>query len=378
MTISALFVCRLERASGELQQLRAEAAAREAELREARGAEREAAGECERLQHQLASERLRLKVGRPAAHCTPHQPLTSQPLPAALPPKALEAAQLAPASLAKQEPASRSAAQRLATYRLCVRTTAGLAGGGTRLPVHLELGGSRGSTGPLLLGNADGASFGSGAADVFQVEAEDVGEPQELRVWLEPAAGGAQAARWHLHAVEVQRLQPGGSSARPAAGVPGAAAYFACSGWLDASNGHSVVLEARAQGAAAAERRPASAGQVQYRCTAQLAEVHGQLSPGSLQLALFGSRGEGGQQDLDFSSGWAGAQGPAVSFISAPDVGRLLRCRIGLSSQGGCRPGGAHLLAPAACCKHAPSRLPHRPALLPAAPQAGGGKHGER
>lgn len=46
-----------------MRRLRAEMAAKAAELREVRAAEQEAAEDCERLSRDLAAERLRAKVG---------------------------------------------------------------------------------------------------------------------------------------------------------------------------------------------------------------------------------------------------------------------------------------------------------------------------
>lgn len=56
--------CRVGDSEGELARLRAEVAAKAAELRDAKQAEAEAEAECERLGRQLAAERLRAKVSR--------------------------------------------------------------------------------------------------------------------------------------------------------------------------------------------------------------------------------------------------------------------------------------------------------------------------
>lgn len=50
-------------AEGELHRLRAQVAAKAAELQEARQAEAEYAAECEQLSRELAAERLRAMVG---------------------------------------------------------------------------------------------------------------------------------------------------------------------------------------------------------------------------------------------------------------------------------------------------------------------------
>ncbi len=55
--------CRAGDAEETVRRLRAEMAAKAAELREVRAAEQEAAEDCERLSRDLAAERLRAKVG---------------------------------------------------------------------------------------------------------------------------------------------------------------------------------------------------------------------------------------------------------------------------------------------------------------------------
>ena len=57
------FLCRVGGSEGELRRLRAEVAAKAAEVQEARQAEAEYAEECGRLGRDLAAERLRAKVG---------------------------------------------------------------------------------------------------------------------------------------------------------------------------------------------------------------------------------------------------------------------------------------------------------------------------
>lgn len=60
---ACLPVCRAGDADGEVARLRAEAAARAAELREAKQAEAAVTAECERLERELVTERLRTNVG---------------------------------------------------------------------------------------------------------------------------------------------------------------------------------------------------------------------------------------------------------------------------------------------------------------------------
>lgn len=72
------------------------------------------------------------------------------------------------------------------SYRFRVHTSADPAHAGTCCPVCVELVGSGGSTGAIALDSRGGAPcFTPGASDVFKVEAPDVGELQQLNVWVE-------------------------------------------------------------------------------------------------------------------------------------------------------------------------------------------------
>ncbi|KAL4458577.1 hypothetical protein ABPG75_013442 [Micractinium tetrahymenae] len=301
-------------AEGELRRLRAEVAAKAAELREAKEAEAEYAAECEQLSRELAAERLRVKERVEEAER------------AAAAAKEAAAASTAAAATAASQPASPSATRQVA-YRVCVHTSAEPAHAGTCRPVWLELVGSQGSSGAIALDRQGGAAcFTPGAGDVFRLEAPDVGELQQLNIWVEaedttagasgeppasPLLASADAASWHLDSVEV--APQGRGAPRPS--------YFVCRKWLDARNSYRAELPASS--------RDPRLEEAEYKVTVFTSAIAGCGTSGNVCLDLQGDKASSGVLTLRNKGGsFRPAQADTFTF-RLPSLGALSQLRVG-------------------------------------------------
>lgn len=115
--------------------------------------------------------------------------------------EAQKAAAAAADAAAGSQPATPASAKLQATYRVCVHTSAEPAHAGTCRPVWLELVGSRGTTGPIELDQQGRPTcFAAGSSDIFRLEAPEVGELQQLNIWVD-ADGTAVGKREVPHAI---------------------------------------------------------------------------------------------------------------------------------------------------------------------------------
>ncbi|PRW59715.1 lipoxygenase homology domain-containing 1 isoform A [Chlorella sorokiniana] len=271
---------------GELARLRAEVAAKAAELRDATHAEAEAEAECERLGRELAAERLRAK-------------------------ERLEAASTL------TQPEAAASAKLLASYRVCIHTSAEPPSAGTTRAVCLELLGSSGSTGTIRLDAAaaagcTGTCFAAGSSDVFQLEAPAVGELRQLNIWVDVEGAGPRAAAWHLDTVEVV-CKAGGPTAQPV--------YFVCRRWLDERCGHRAEL--------ATSMRNPHQQEVDYKLVVYTSSLPGCGCTGNVFVDLQGDKGESGVLTLR-NKGGSFRPGQADEFsFRLPGLGALTQLRVG-------------------------------------------------
>lgn len=280
---------RVDDAEDQVRRLRAEVAAKAAELREARAAEQETSDECERLSRELAAERLRAKAQLEE-----------------LQERLEEEADKAAAS----PPHSPSSAKLLAAYRVCIRTSSEPPSAGTSGPVCLELLGSGGSSGAISLAReAFSGCFAAGAASVLQLEAPAVGELQQLHIWVDvDGAGAAADASWHLDSVEVA------CEGRPPA-------YFVCRKWLNAGCGYSAEL-------AASSRNPRQE-EAEYKVVVHTSSLAGCGTAGNVFVELKGERTPSGVLTLR-NKGGSFRPGQADEFaFRLPSLGPLCELRVG-------------------------------------------------
>ena len=175
-----------------------------------------------------------------------------------------------------------------------------------------------------LLGEADGVSsetaffnlensannFERGRVDEFLIDARDVGVVQGIEIKMDNSGLGAA---WHLRAVSVAK-----------ASAPDDATHFDHDDWLDGKT-PSVLLRTS---------DPGKKATVRYVITTLTSDLRGAGTDAGVSIVLFGEKGETDALLLESSADNFRRGKKDVFNVDAPDVGKIIRVRLGHDNKG--------------------------------------------
>ena len=153
-------------------------------------------------------------------------------------------------------------------------------------------------------------NFERGRVDEFLIDAKDVGVVQGIEIKMDNSGLGAA---WHLRAVSVAK-----------ASAPDDAAHFDHDDWLDGKT-PSVVLRTS---------DPAKAATCRYVIETLTSDLRGAGTDAGVSIALFGEKGETGALPLENSADNFRRGKKDVFHVDAPDVGAVVRARLGHDNKG--------------------------------------------
>ncbi|XP_059150632.1 lipoxygenase homology domain-containing protein 1-like isoform X2 [Physella acuta] len=198
------------------------------------------------------------------------------------------------------------------SYHVSVRT-GDKKGAGTDANVFLKIFGTRGDTGILQLRQSENSSnkFEKGKTDLFKLEAEDIGKIKKIRIGHDNSKLGAA---WYLEEVLIK--------------VPSKGEHysFACRKWLSDKEQTEVDLEPLVT--QAVEKT------IPYEVTIWTGTEKGAGTDANVFIQMYGDSGKTQEIPLDNKSDNF-EKGQVDKFkIEAPDVGTLLKVRIGHDGAG--------------------------------------------
>ncbi|XP_052229243.1 lipoxygenase homology domain-containing protein 1-like isoform X2 [Dreissena polymorpha] len=210
-----------------------------------------------------------------------------------------------------------SGTQMLSTTSYHVHVKTGdVANGGTDANVHLIMYGDKGDTGKLMLRQSDSYrnKFERGKTDTFKLEATDIGKIKRIKIGHD---GTNLGASWFLDSVTI--LVPS----------RGEQYLFACHRWLGKDE---------ADGLLEIEMEPAEVGNmdktIPYEVTVWTGNVQGGGTDANVFLQMYGPDGKTEEIALRNKTDNF-EQGMCDKFkIEAPDIGRILKVRIGHDGKG--------------------------------------------
>eukprot|EP00873_Tetraselmis_striata_P010472 jgi/Tetstr1/430736/TSEL_020527.t1 len=205
--------------------------------------------------------------------------------------------------------------EHLAVYDVTV-VTSDERGAGTDADVSIVLTGSAATFGPYKL-DARAEHFERGTTDVFTVEAEDVGELQQLEVIQD---GTGMGAAWLLASVEVYNR------------ATGARVFFPCNQWLDKKHGLSRTLT---------PGRSVESTGCTYKLEIKTSDVRGAGTDANVQVKLIGEKAEAGPVKLTAKQTAYGSRNlfernqlDVFTIKALPDTGHLSALEIGHDGAG--------------------------------------------